>query len=165
MHTSPGIHSTGWHLASWGPGHQEVLEFAFVAEADLHDEFNLPAIALIDTACTLCMHSKYWREAYEARLPAHLACTKTDRTRNFSFANGSRERRVPVWIIPSGIAGEQGQLSMKMSLAGQFLKLYILTTRVVQEDKFLDLGQRVRSSNPSGMTRTAGFVLRHRVHH
>ena len=52
-----GLLSTGWHLASWGPERKEVLQFACVVKAGLHDELMMPTVALIDTACTLCMHS------------------------------------------------------------------------------------------------------------
>ena len=91
--------------------YQELLAFAYAVGKDaLHCEFDMATVALVDTACTLCMHSKLWREAYEKYLPEHLVCKKTDRTRNFSFANGSREKRVPVYIIPIGIAGYSGEV-------------------------------------------------------
>jgi hypothetical protein len=96
-----------------------VLAFAYAAGKDaLHCEFDTAMVALIDTACTLCVHSRLWREAYEKRLPEHLVCKKTDRMRNFSFANGSREKQVPVYIFPIGIAGYNGEVhSMEVPTA------------------------------------------------
>ena len=38
-------------------------------------------LCLLDSACTACMHSRRWRQAYERTLPAGLSCQKTDQTK------------------------------------------------------------------------------------
>ena len=68
-------------------------------------------LCLLDSACTACMHSRRWRQAYERTLPAGLSCQKTDQTKVFHFANGaSTEDRVAVWEIPIFLGGRRGQV-------------------------------------------------------
>ena len=58
-------------------------------------------LALLDTACTACMHSKAWREAYERSLLEDEKCIPTPHRKTFHFANGdSTENKVTVWKIP-----------------------------------------------------------------
>jgi len=66
-------------------------------------------LALIDTACTSCMHSKKWREAYSQTLPKGFCCEKTPKTKIFHFADGSStSSRVEVWKIPIFLGGHPG---------------------------------------------------------
>ena len=40
---------------------------------------NESHVALVDTACTSCMHSRKWREEYSKSLPEGYACEKTEK--------------------------------------------------------------------------------------
>lgn len=44
-----------------------------VAHESSFQSINFDAVALVDTACTLCMHSKHWRQHFEQFLPPGLA--------------------------------------------------------------------------------------------
>ena len=58
-------------------------------------------MALVDTACTSCMHSKAWRIAYSKALPEGYQCEKTERTKLFHFADGSNTgSTIHLWRIP-----------------------------------------------------------------
>ena len=66
-------------------------------------------VALLDTACTACLHSKKWRQACSLTLPPGYQCTATSSKKTFHFANGDSESRMVVWRIPiflQGVAGE-----------------------------------------------------------
>ena len=113
-----------------GGGHtghplQDDTEFAFmnfIADDEREFEFALatqrqgsqPAdesrLALVDTACTLCMHSRTWREAFEKHLPHGRQCEPTEKFKNFGFANGKRQAGCQVFRIPIGIAGHEGEV-------------------------------------------------------
>lgn len=68
-------------------------------------------LALLDTACTACMHSKAWREAYERSLPEDEKCIPTPHRKTFHFANGdSTENKVTVWKIPIYVGGFKGEV-------------------------------------------------------
>ena len=67
--------------------------------------------ALLDTACTDCMHSKAWREAYERSLPEDERCSPTSHRKTFHFANGdSTDDKVTVWKIPIYVGGFKGEV-------------------------------------------------------
>ncbi|CAE8678310.1 unnamed protein product [Polarella glacialis] len=67
-------------------------------------------VALLDTACTFCMHSLAWRVAFEKSLPPGLKVENTGRFKVFHFADGSKTaKRVPVMKIPLGIIGFIGE--------------------------------------------------------
>ena len=67
--------------------------------------------ALLDTACTACMHSKAWREAYQRSLPEGEKCSQTPHRKTFHFANGdSAENKVTVWRIPIYVGGFKGEV-------------------------------------------------------
>lgn len=68
-------------------------------------------LALLDTACTACMHSKAWREAHERSLPEDEKCIPTPHRKTFHFANGdSTENKVTVWKIPIYVGGFKGEV-------------------------------------------------------
>ena len=69
------------------------------------------SMALIDTACTACMHSKSWREHYQQTLPDGSECSPTPYRKVFHFANGSStEDQIPVWRIPIFLKGYRGEV-------------------------------------------------------
>ncbi|CAK0792797.1 unnamed protein product [Prorocentrum cordatum] len=83
-------------------------QFTFaVGRADC-TTINYDVVALVDTACALCMHSKSWRERFEKHLPPDLTCRKTDIQRKFTFASGSKQQG-DVYVIPIGIGGFRGE--------------------------------------------------------
>ena len=68
-------------------------------------------ICLVDSACTSCMHSRRWREAYKVSLPEGFQCKMTTSTKIFHFANGSQTAsHVPVWEIPIFLGGRLGMV-------------------------------------------------------
>ena len=68
-------------------------------------------VCLLDTACTSCMHSTRWREAFQRTLPAGMTCTPTATTKAFHFADGSTtNERAIVWRIPIFICGHHGEV-------------------------------------------------------
>ena len=72
---------------------------------------NESLLALVDTACTSCMHSRKWREAYAKSLPPGYQCIQTDRTKVFHFADGSStSTKVNVWKIPIFFANRPGMV-------------------------------------------------------
>eukprot|EP00438_Fugacium_kawagutii_P008061 Skav219569 [mRNA] locus=scaffold3203:12014:25029:+ [translate_table: standard] len=76
--------------------------------ADSPDESRL---GLLDTACTSCMHSRAWREAYSKHLPPHLTCQETPHTKSFTFADGSStNNKMVVWRIPLILGGHRGEV-------------------------------------------------------
>ena len=69
------------------------------------------SMALIDTACTACMHSRSWREQYQQTLPEGLECSPTPYKKLFHFANGaSTEDQIPVWRVPIFLTGYRGEV-------------------------------------------------------
>ena len=76
-----------------------------------NDAVDESKLCLIDTACTSCMHSKAWREAFEKTLPDGVSCSLTPAKKTFHFANGqSTENRLPVWRIPIYMDGFKGEV-------------------------------------------------------
>ena len=76
---------------------------------DRDGHINEAHVALLDTACTACLHSKKWRQAYSLTLPPGYQCTATSSKKTIHFANGESESRMVVWRIPiflQGVAGE-----------------------------------------------------------
>ena len=68
-------------------------------------------LCLLDVACTACMHSRRWREAYEKSLPEGLQCTPTTQRKSFHFANGSStEEQAVVWKVPIFLKGHRGEV-------------------------------------------------------
>ena len=68
-------------------------------------------VALVDTACTSCMHSRAWRMAFSRSLPEGQECQVTDRSKTFHFADGSTtSNRIAIWRIPIFIGGRPGQV-------------------------------------------------------
>ena len=75
------------------------------------DELNEARLALVDTACTSCLHSRAWREAYQQTLPTGLECKATSNQKTFHFANGqSSDGRLQVWSIPVFLGGVRGEI-------------------------------------------------------
>ena len=75
------------------------------------DELNEARLALVDTACTSCLHSRAWREAYQQTLPTGLDCKATTNQKTFHFANGqSSDGRLQVWSIPVFLGGIRGEI-------------------------------------------------------
>ena len=81
-------------------------------QPDNHDnEINESLVALLDTACTSCIHSRRWREAYSRSLPAGAICEMTPARKHFHFANGqSTEQKLIVWKIPIYLGGCRGEV-------------------------------------------------------
>ena len=76
-------------------------------------------LALIDTACTSCMHSRKWREAYSQTLPDGFLCEKTPKTKIFHFADGSStSSKVEVWEIPIFLGGHPGYVQSAEVVTG-----------------------------------------------
>lgn len=68
-------------------------------------------LALIDTACTACMHSMSWRKAFELRLPTSVKCEPLQQFKTFHFANGSSTAsQIQVWKIPICLGGRPGNV-------------------------------------------------------
>ena len=68
-------------------------------------------MALVDTACTSCMHSKAWRIAYSKTLPEGYQCEKTERTKLFHFADGSNTgSTIHLWRIPLFMGDRPGEV-------------------------------------------------------
>ena len=69
-------------------------------------------VALVDTACTSCMHSRRWRLAFEKHLPEGWKCIKTNKTKRFHFADGSDTGEpIDIWILPVAFpGGNAGQI-------------------------------------------------------
>eukprot|EP00435_Cladocopium_sp_Y103_P051897 s1232_g16.t1 len=66
-----------------------------------NSEFDEWKVALLDTACTACMHSRSWRVHYEKTLPPNAGCQPTPLRKTFHFANGaSSADKLVVWKIP-----------------------------------------------------------------
>lgn len=82
-------------------------------ENSVHDprHFDESRVALLDTACTACMHSRAWRLQYEKSLPQGVECQQTPLRKTFHFANGaSTEDRLVVWRIPIFLGGYRGEV-------------------------------------------------------
>ena len=92
--------------------HENVVSLALKAHHQLRSNgggLNESLVALIDTACTSCMHSKAWREAYSRSLPEGFHCEATDKTKVFHFADGSSTgSNVAVWNIPIFLLNRPG---------------------------------------------------------
>ena len=74
-------------------------------------QLNEAKVALIDTACTSCMHSKAWRVAYSRFLPDGHQCVQTERTKVFHFADGSSSSKaLSGWEIPIFLGGKLGSV-------------------------------------------------------
>ncbi|CAE7814668.1 GIP [Symbiodinium sp. CCMP2456] len=73
-------------------------------------QVNEAKVALLDTACTSCLHSRSWREMYSQTLPTGTRCEETATRKSFHFANGaSTNDKLVVWRVPiylGGLAGE-----------------------------------------------------------
>ena len=73
--------------------------------------FDECQVALLDTACTACMHSKAWRVQYEKSLPPDAQCQPTPLRKTFHFANGaSSADKLVVWKIPIFLGGFRGEV-------------------------------------------------------
>ena len=74
-------------------------------------ELDESAVALLDTACTSCLHSKQWREAYSRWLPPGFVCAQTPTRKTFHFANGqSTPDKLVVWQVPIFVGNVPGQV-------------------------------------------------------
>ena len=67
-------------------------------------------LCLLDTACTSCLRSRRWRQAFEKWLPEGVACTRTGQTKNFHFANGQSESQLTVWKVPVYLNNIHGEI-------------------------------------------------------
>ena len=69
------------------------------------------SLALIDTACTMSVHSTAWRVAFCKHLPDGRQCYKTDKMKRFHFAGGGETPEpCPVWVIPISFDGRDGEV-------------------------------------------------------
>ena len=85
----------------------EMEEFCNLGDAS-GDEAIL---ALIDTACTACMHSMNWRLAFSKQLPDSVRCEPLQQFKTFHFANGSSTAsQIQVWKIPICLGGRPGEV-------------------------------------------------------
>ena len=84
-------------------------------------------VALLDTACTSCLHSARWRQHYEQTLPEGVFCEATKHSKLFHFANGeASEGRLTVWRVPIFLQGHAGEVfSAEMEQGGTPLLLSI----------------------------------------
>ena len=76
--------------------------------------FDECKVALLDTACTACMHSKAWRVQYEKSLPPNAQCQPTPLRKTFHFANGaSSADKLVVWKIPIFLGGFRARFTVR----------------------------------------------------
>ena len=61
-------------------------KFAFVNCRKEESPKDSRRVALIDTACTLCMHSAAWRKEFEERLPEGITCEPAKQKRSSTVA-------------------------------------------------------------------------------
>ena len=98
--SAPQTHVFAQALASNAPrplgGHDSTL-----------DESKL---CLLDTACTSCLHSRRWRQAFEKWLPDGVSCFRTGQVKNFHFANGQSESELTVWRVPVYLNNIYGEI-------------------------------------------------------
>ena len=76
-------------------------------------EVDESKVALLDTACTSCLHSRRWREAYMKNLPPEFVsqCAPTATRKTFHFANGaSTPDKLVVWRIPIFVKNVPGEV-------------------------------------------------------
>ena len=92
------------------PGHNDDQQgdYCFVADKDEVDESTM---ALVDTACTRCMHGQFWRENFEKQcLDKHgLKVEFLQSERDFTSAFGHKKRGVQV-RIPVSFGGHRGEV-------------------------------------------------------
>ena len=86
---------------------EEMRQFHQLGPGSSLDESRL---GLVDTACTMCMHSRAWRIAFSRHLPAGRMCRPTARKKKFNFADGGHSEFCEVWIIPIGILYNDGEV-------------------------------------------------------
>ena len=67
-------------------------------------------LCLLDTACTSCLHSTRWRQAFERWLPEGVSCARTGQNKNFHFANGQSESQLTVWKVPVYLNNIHGEI-------------------------------------------------------
>ena len=83
------------------------------------DELDESAVALLDTACTSCIHSRRWRLSYAKDLPAEHECSVTPGKKHFHFANrDSTAEKLSVWRIPIFLGGRLGEVYSAEVLSG-----------------------------------------------
>ena len=92
-------------------GGEIVAEHHRLGEDASQREVNEANVAIVDTACTSCIHSKKWREAFSRGLPRGSVCEMTPGSKTFHFANGqSSSGRLVVWRIPIFLGGQAGEI-------------------------------------------------------
>ena len=86
-------------------------------EYERHEqEADESRVALLDTTCTACIHSRRWRQSYERSLPHPLRCEITPQRKHFHFANGqSTESKLAVWRLPIFLGGALARYSLRRS--------------------------------------------------
>ena len=85
-------------------------------------------LSLLDTACTSCLHSRRWRQAYERWLPEGIACSRNSQSKNFHFANGQSESQLAVWKVPVYLDNIYGEIFSAELLQGSTPLLLSLPT-------------------------------------
>ena len=113
---------------------------------EVDGQVNEGRVALLDTACTSCLHSRLWRERYSQTLLAGTKCEETAIRKSFHFANGaSTDDKLVVWRVPiylGGLAGEvfsaeveQGSTPLLLSIPA----LDALDSVVHMKDRYVEL--------------------------
>ena len=103
--------NSGEHALAGGDfsGTDREAEDQHVLDGD-HGTPNEARLALIDTACASCLHSKKWRLAYQRTRPGDYVCSPTNASKVSHFADGgSSGGRLTVWRVPiflGNVAGE-----------------------------------------------------------
>ena len=129
-------------------------------------EVNESLVALLDTACTSCIHSRLWRETYARSLPPNCFCEVTPVSKYFHFANGtSSDGKLQVWRIPIFLGGCRGEVhSAEVPTGSTPLLLSIPTMDAL--DMILHMRRReveIRElglSLPMVLTRTGHVAIR-----
>ncbi|CAE7547722.1 GIP [Symbiodinium pilosum] len=77
-------------------------EFVFAQDGHAEEiEEDERGLCLLDTACASCLHSRKWRQRFEALLPEDKRGQPTMQKQSFDFANGdSAKENITVWRLP-----------------------------------------------------------------
>ena len=105
----------------------------------------------MDTACTSCLHSKAWREAYEKTLPKGLRCSETTARKTFHFANGqTTDNKLSVWSIPVFLGGVRGDI-LSAEMAGGSTPMLLSIPALTALDVILFMRKRQAKIDALGL--------------
>ena len=88
----------------------ERTDFAFMIEVGEGEKSDMP-FALVDTACTRCMHRERWRRRFEEKClkPRGLRAEVLEETRSFTSAFGHKAKGQQM-RIPVAFGGYRGEV-------------------------------------------------------